>query len=261
MQKTNQTKKVESITLNNQEDNLESSLNTNTNEETENTKNNFFDDFYSLLMTNEGGYVNDENDPGGETYKGIARNMEPGSSWEGWETIDKLKKKGQIERNKQFPELDESVRKFYNENYFNKKSRADEFNDRGLAAQYTDAFVNTGEGNAVKTLREAISNTSKELKDSFKVDKTSKASLSDEEIEYINKYSFKIYDKFKEARRNYYNKLVKYKPAQKKFINGWLNRIDEVDEKFKPNNSERELGKKIIELNIPGLFPYDHFRD
>ncbi len=39
----------------------------------------------------EGGYVNDPDDPGGETYKGIARNRN--SKWSGWTHIDLLKNK------------------------------------------------------------------------------------------------------------------------------------------------------------------------
>ena len=40
-----------------------------------------------FVLKNEGGYVNDPDDPGGETYKGIARNMWP--DWAGWAIIDK----------------------------------------------------------------------------------------------------------------------------------------------------------------------------
>ena len=34
------------------------------------------------VLAHEGGYVNDPDDPGGETYKGIAHNMH--SKWGGW---------------------------------------------------------------------------------------------------------------------------------------------------------------------------------
>lgn len=44
---------------------------------------------FELMMGNEGGYVNDPKDPGGETYKGISRNNFPG--WIGWEAIDLFK--------------------------------------------------------------------------------------------------------------------------------------------------------------------------
>jgi hypothetical protein len=41
------------------------------------------------VLAHEGGYVNDPDDPGGETYKGIARNMH--SKWGGWVYIDLCK--------------------------------------------------------------------------------------------------------------------------------------------------------------------------
>lgn len=43
-----------------------------------------------LILKNEGGYVFDRDDSGGETYKGIARNMN--SKWDGWVIVDIFKK-------------------------------------------------------------------------------------------------------------------------------------------------------------------------
>lgn len=37
----------------------------------------------------EGGYANDKDDAGGETWRGIARKFHP--SWQGWRIIDKIK--------------------------------------------------------------------------------------------------------------------------------------------------------------------------
>ena len=34
-----------------------------------------YDQAFQLILQNEGGYVNDPDDPGSETYKGIARKM------------------------------------------------------------------------------------------------------------------------------------------------------------------------------------------
>lgn len=42
---------------------------------------------YDILIKHEGGYVNDPDDKGGETYKGIARKFNP--DWKGWKIIDK----------------------------------------------------------------------------------------------------------------------------------------------------------------------------
>jgi lysozyme family protein len=42
-----------------------------------------FKQAYQLVLQNEGGYVNDPNDPGGETYKGVARNIYIVTGWGG----------------------------------------------------------------------------------------------------------------------------------------------------------------------------------
>jgi hypothetical protein len=41
------------------------------------------------MLVHEGKYVNDPDGPGGETYKGIARNLN--SKWSGWVCIDSCK--------------------------------------------------------------------------------------------------------------------------------------------------------------------------
>lgn len=57
----------------------------------------------------EGGYANDKDDNGGETWKGIARKFH--SSWLGWRIIDKVKKGYQV----QLAQLDaEGVAKLLN---------------------------------------------------------------------------------------------------------------------------------------------------
>lgn len=49
-----------------------------------------FDIAYEPLKDFEGGYDNDPDDRGGETYAGIARKFFP--SWQGWKIIDQIKK-------------------------------------------------------------------------------------------------------------------------------------------------------------------------
>lgn len=46
---------------------------------------------YAPLKQFEGGWTNDPNDRGGETYAGIARNFFPG--WKGWAIVDEYKRK------------------------------------------------------------------------------------------------------------------------------------------------------------------------
>lgn len=46
---------------------------------------------FSKMLSHEGGYINDPDDLGGETYKGIARNSH--GAWSGWTLIDQFKSK------------------------------------------------------------------------------------------------------------------------------------------------------------------------
>ena len=52
-----------------------------------------FEIAYAPLKDFEGGYDNDPDDRGGETYAGIARKFFP--SWQGWKIIDKIKRSNQ----------------------------------------------------------------------------------------------------------------------------------------------------------------------
>lgn len=97
---------------------------------------------FAATMKAEGGYVNDPQDPGGETYKGIARKMN--SKWDGWIVIDMMKK----ERN--FPanldgnaQLQEKIMSFYEINYWD-KVRGDEIKDQHIAESIFDFAVNAG---------------------------------------------------------------------------------------------------------------------
>ena len=56
-----------------------------------------FDKALELTLKAEGGYVDDPDDPGGETYKGISRSRNP--KWQGWINVDLLKAKRNFPRN------------------------------------------------------------------------------------------------------------------------------------------------------------------
>lgn len=97
---------------------------------------------FALTMKNEGGYVHDPQDPGGETYKGIARRMNP--KWDGWVDVDVLKKE------KGFPAnldgnalLQEKIKAFYEANYWD-RIRGDEIQNQDVAESIFDFAVNAG---------------------------------------------------------------------------------------------------------------------
>lgn len=111
-----------------------------------------FEDAYKKLIKFEGGYVNDPDDKGGETYKGIARNYHP--DWSGWKVIDALKP------SENFPKmldsiyaLDKAVQQFYKTRFW------DAFEADSLpyliAVEIFEIAVNTGIMRATTILQTA----------------------------------------------------------------------------------------------------------
>ena len=66
----------------------------------------------SKVLSHESGYVNDPDDLGGETYKGIARNSH--GSWAGWQIIDSYKIKPDFPKSLEVnAKLQNMVEQFY----------------------------------------------------------------------------------------------------------------------------------------------------
>lgn len=102
---------------------------------------------FKITSANEGGYVNDPNDSGGETYAGITRKGYP--KWPGWSFIDKHKP---IKWNTIFHELDTLVQAFYKTNYWDTIG-GDKLDDQDLANDAYDMAVNAGVSVAIKMLK------------------------------------------------------------------------------------------------------------
>jgi len=104
------------------------------------------------VLKSEGGYANDPDDLGGETYKGISRKNWP--EWEGWKIVDREKK------NKNFPKsldslvfLIDEVLKFYKVNFWD-KVWGDKINKQLVAEMLFDSAVNEGVSPAIKRAEE-----------------------------------------------------------------------------------------------------------
>jgi lysozyme family protein len=101
-----------------------------------------FANAFAATMKAEGGYVNDPQDPGGETYKGIARKFN--SKWDGWITIDMAKRENNFPANLDGnAELQQKIKAFYEVNYWD-KMRGDDITDQNIAESVFDFAVNAG---------------------------------------------------------------------------------------------------------------------
>jgi len=102
-----------------------------------------------FTLPQENGYVNDPDDPGGETYYGITRRDH--TSWEGWKMIDSLMKTESLMNN---PDLMTLVEEFYENNYWNKLG-LNQF-PAPVAIALFDSAVHCGRRRTSKWLQEAV---------------------------------------------------------------------------------------------------------
>lgn len=107
-----------------------------------------FEEAYNRTSKFEGGYVNDKNDRGGETYKGIARKFH--ADWKGWSIIDSYKKKPNFPKNlasdSQLPTL---VKNLYRKLYWD-AVWGDKLLNQKVANDLYDTAVNMGVGISIK---------------------------------------------------------------------------------------------------------------
>ncbi|MBI5267312.1 MAG: peptidoglycan-binding protein [candidate division Zixibacteria bacterium] len=96
------------------------------------------------LAEAEGGYANNPNDKGGETFKGISRKYH--SDWPGWKRVDLLKTSPDFPRIAEAdPDLTGAVGVFYRVEYWN-RIKGDDIPQQEIAEYLFDTAVNFGTG-------------------------------------------------------------------------------------------------------------------
>jgi len=175
---------------------------------------NLFDRCISVVLRREGGYANDPNDKGKETYMGISRRWHP--NWNGWPIIDAHNANCQLKRGEfvDNPEFDKMVYNFYY-NEFWMPLNIDELENPNIALQIFDFAVNAGTVKAIKTAQRLSG---------VRVD----GIIGINTIKAINSLDNAFLIRYKHARKEYYTYIVDKDPSQEKFIRGWINRVDEI---------------------------------
>ena len=116
-----------------------------------------FDIEFEKLILAEGGYVNDSDDAGGETYLGISRKNNP--KWIGWKTIDSIKKiygtKNITARLKENESLTNSAKLLYKINYWD-VLELDDIPNQDIAHQLFDTCVNCVKSIAIRIAQQAL---------------------------------------------------------------------------------------------------------
>lgn len=113
-----------------------------------------FKEAFEKVVFNEGGYVNDSDDAGGETYMGISRKAHPNAII--WKHIDKITAKYKTAKTitkylKQNKELTHEIEAIYKSDYWSKFNLDAEKSQR-LANQIFDSAVNCGVSATLKRI-------------------------------------------------------------------------------------------------------------
>lgn len=113
-----------------------------------------FKEAFNKVVFNEGGYVNDPDDAGGETYMGISRKAHPNAII--WKHVDKITAKYKTAKTitkylKENKELTREIESIYKSDYW-AKFNLDKEKSQRLANQIFDSAVNCGVSATVKRI-------------------------------------------------------------------------------------------------------------
>lgn len=185
---------------------------------------------FDETMLHEGGYVNDPDDTGGETYRGIARKYHP--DWPGWGRINQYKLQFPGEFPKQLDDdedLQKQVEDFYRELFW-KPVRGESLSDQSLANELFDTGVNQGVGAAIRSWQDALNLLNRNGKDYPEIEVDGIASeqtlaTTDRFLERNRNQPDRLLKVLNLMQGSRYLELARKNPVQRKFLHGWLNRI------------------------------------
>ena len=119
-----------------------------------------FDEEFDKVILVEGGYTNNPDDTGGETYLGISRKNNP--KWLAWSKIDEIKKKygtkNITSRLKKDETITTSAKHLYKEKYWD-TLELDDIPSQKIAHQLFDTAVNMGVTSAIRIAQQVIGMT------------------------------------------------------------------------------------------------------
>ena len=179
------------------------------------------------MLSNEGGYVDNPHDPGGETYMGVARKKWP--NWEGWDRIDLYKVNSNA-----FPEVLERdaaikgyVKDFYRTNFW-LKVMGDRLDNQDLATFLFDTAVHLGPPRAVLFLQQALNVLNERQK--LYADISEDGAMGAQTMAAVLNYKQHRPPNYLRKtliilRGAYYIERVQQREESEIFLRGWLNRL------------------------------------
>lgn len=165
-----------------------------------------FDSYADLLIKLEGGYNNIKEDSGGPTKYGIILAT--------WKQYGYDKNGDNVIDEKDIKLLTvEDARKIAKKQFWD-YFQADRIKNQSIASIIVDWGYNSGQATAAMAVQKLLG-------------LTADGKFGDLSIKAINKASQQdLFDKIKQARKEFYDRIVARKPSQNIFYKGWINRIN-----------------------------------
>jgi lysozyme family protein len=162
------------------------------------------------MLSHEGGYINDPDDLGGETYKGIARNSH--GAWSGWTLIDQFKSKPNFPHSLDTnPKLQNLVEQFYLNNFWIPLN-TELIQNQTSADSIFDFAVNSGLTTSTRLVQSIIGT---------RID----GIIGELTLNKINSMDFGYFQAaFTVAKIEYYMNIIRKRPTSKKYLFGWITR-------------------------------------
>lgn len=186
-----------------------------------------FEEAYKITSDHEGGYVNDPDDVGQETFNGVSRRYHP--SWGGWVIIDDLKTKPNFPQSAyKSNTLDCMVRRLYKTNYWD-VNQLDHLASQAVANEIYDTGINMGVRRAGKFLQRAVNLLNKngniyhDIVEDGVVGRGTMSAVNACLNYRGDEYLYKILNIL---QGNHYIEYMTKSPTQEKFAYGWLSRVD-----------------------------------
>ena len=163
-----------------------------------------------FILSKEGGYVNDKDDSGGPTNFGITL-----ATWRkvGYDKNDD----GVINKEDIKLLTEDDFHRVFKKNYWD-ACKADQIKDQSVANLLVDFAYNSGVARVSKFIQKIVGVTADGI-------------VGSKTINAINNYprgQRQLFATLRQRRINYLDGIVIANPTQKKFYNGWMNRVNAI---------------------------------
>ena len=174
-----------------------------------------FEDNMKHVFTVEGGYVDDKNDRGGKTNRGITYKL-----YENFYDIYGNGKRATVEKHRNLSVTE--AKKIYKIEFWN-KIHGDEIYNASIAAYIFDFAVHSGVPNTTKVVQQTLNDSY------FRLNVLEDGIFGTSTVNNINRVNPKIfYEKLDKNRRKFVEDIIRRDPKQNKYKKGWENRLNEL---------------------------------